>query len=585
MERALVAGRGSAAGCRGHRAGRPSSRLLRGIARGLKPRVAAGADGRRALELRELPEVFWDRLAEFLGACEEVGSWPEPLRVGVVALLPRPIVLLPLVYRIWAAARRPEVRAWVAGVGADGAEAPGRGADEAAWGLALEAECLGCEEGAEDDTLCGVFLDCSKCYERAPLQQLDAKASKALFPDRLMVLALGMYSGRRHVRVGPAVAQAVLGSCGLMAGCGHAVLAAWSGAAGAEAAGQRTAPQVRRYVDDWVVWVRASARAAAWGARRVYDRLVGQLEEAGMKLNLTKTGVVASSAAGLAAARAAFAGTGAPVVPSARDLGVDVCWGRRRQGTRRLRVGRARQQADRVSRLPTGPDFRSQVTAGLVVAGAAWGSAVDGLTASAARDLRRVVHRALMRSVGSRRAVEVDLAFHGPSHRLDPAEAAVTATLTSWVRWVPGWAGPADRLGAAWAAGRDRLRARWRGPLTATLAALRRLGWAASGPLEWFSAEGRAVPVDDQAALRATVHEDFRRREWAAVAARRADFRGAEHGIDEALTGEQCRRLQRKGRERHAGRLRCVLAGGTWPQARLAAAGMAESAECPRHRA
>ena len=95
MERALVAGRGSAAGCRGHRAGRPSSRLLRGIARGLKPRVAAGADGRRALELRELPEVFWDRLAEFLGACEEVGSWPEPLRVGVVALLPRPIVLLP----------------------------------------------------------------------------------------------------------------------------------------------------------------------------------------------------------------------------------------------------------------------------------------------------------------------------------------------------------------------------------------------------------------------------------------------------------------------------------------------------------
>ena len=74
MERALVAGRGSAAGCRGHRAGRPSNRLLRGIARGLKPRVAAGADGRRALELRELPEVFWDRLAEFLGACEEVGS-------------------------------------------------------------------------------------------------------------------------------------------------------------------------------------------------------------------------------------------------------------------------------------------------------------------------------------------------------------------------------------------------------------------------------------------------------------------------------------------------------------------------------
>ena len=66
--------------------------------------------------------------------------------------------------------------------------------------------------------LCGVFLYCSKCYERVPLRQLDARASEALFPDRLLVLALSMYSGRRHVRVGSAVAQAVTGSCGLMVG-------------------------------------------------------------------------------------------------------------------------------------------------------------------------------------------------------------------------------------------------------------------------------------------------------------------------------------------------------------------------------
>ena len=39
-------------------------------------------------------------------------------------------------------------------------------------------------------------------------------------------------------------------------------------------------------VDVWAVWVRASAQAAASGARRVYDRLVGKLEEAGVRLNL-----------------------------------------------------------------------------------------------------------------------------------------------------------------------------------------------------------------------------------------------------------------------------------------------------------
>ena len=67
------------------------------------------------MELKKLPEVFYHRLAEFFGAREATGRWLEPLRVAIVALLPRPIALLPLVYRIWAAARRPEVRAWAAG--------------------------------------------------------------------------------------------------------------------------------------------------------------------------------------------------------------------------------------------------------------------------------------------------------------------------------------------------------------------------------------------------------------------------------------------------------------------------------------
>ena len=164
--------------------------------------AAAGADGWRAVEPRALPREFWDRLAEFLGVCEEVGKWPGPLRVGLVALTPRPIVLLPLVYRIWAG--RPAVRRWVTGAGADGANEPGRGADEAAWHLALEAECLdptGGAEAQEPEVLCGVFLDCSKCYERAPLRQLDVRAVAAGFPDLLLVLALDMYS-RRKARQG-----------------------------------------------------------------------------------------------------------------------------------------------------------------------------------------------------------------------------------------------------------------------------------------------------------------------------------------------------------------------------------------------
>jgi hypothetical protein len=76
--------------------------------------------------------------------------------IGIVALLPRPIALLPLVYRIWAAARRPEVRAWVAGPGADGAELPGRGADEAAWALGGGLRRLRGGRGPERSALRGL---------------------------------------------------------------------------------------------------------------------------------------------------------------------------------------------------------------------------------------------------------------------------------------------------------------------------------------------------------------------------------------------------------------------------------------------
>ena len=133
-----------------------------------------------------------------------------------------------------------------------------------------------------------------------------------------------------------------------------------------------------------------------------------------MQLNLTKSGVVASSAAGQGVARAAFADTGAPVLPSIRDLGEDVCWGRRRQRTRQQRVGRARRQADRVSRLPAGARFRSQVAGGLLVAASAWGAAVDGLVKTTAREARSLVHRALVR--GSARGVRWKwiLPFTGP---------------------------------------------------------------------------------------------------------------------------------------------------------------------------
>ncbi len=56
--------------------------------------------------------------------CEEEGRWPEQLRIAHVTLLSkggkpsdklqaRPVAVLPLVYRAWAAVRAKQLRTWL----------------------------------------------------------------------------------------------------------------------------------------------------------------------------------------------------------------------------------------------------------------------------------------------------------------------------------------------------------------------------------------------------------------------------------------------------------------------------------------
>ena len=73
------------------------------------------------------------------------------------------------------------------------------------------------------------------------------------------------------------------------------------------------------------------------------------------------------------------------------------------------------------------------------------------------------------------------------------------------------------------------------------------------------------------------IHQDLRSRQWNDLAARRPDFSGVEGGANESLTSTLFRRLLRGRADADAGRLLCVLAGGSWPQERRFKAGFTES--------
>ena len=89
--------------------------LLWDVVRHIPRANAQGLDAWAPDDFKALPREAYDDLAAVLTLVEAEGKWPEGLSGAIVALLPkkgdhgplaqRPISLLPMVYRLWAAAR------------------------------------------------------------------------------------------------------------------------------------------------------------------------------------------------------------------------------------------------------------------------------------------------------------------------------------------------------------------------------------------------------------------------------------------------------------------------------------------------
>eukprot|EP00971_Amphidinium_carterae_P053205 1048061-Amphidinium_carterae.1 len=160
----------------------------------------------------------------------------------------RPIALLPQVYRLWCALCRKDVRDWRARCTGRGEVPVGRGALDETFDLAFDTEL----KTAAGKPQAGVFLDCSKCYERIPLHKLEAFALDSGYPLYALYAALDMYAGKRRVLLQGAVSEPVTATHGMPPGCGHAVdlLHAFL-LKTLQSAGRHVS--VRKYVDDMVL--------------------------------------------------------------------------------------------------------------------------------------------------------------------------------------------------------------------------------------------------------------------------------------------------------------------------------------------
>ena len=154
--------------------------LLWDVVKHIPRAKAQGLDAWSPDDLKALPREASVDLADVLAQVEAEGRWPEGLSGTIVALLPkkddhgplaqRPTSLLPMVYKLWAAARGAVLKEWFAKEGHASAwgQNKGKDADTAAWMAAAQAELA--SAGGYDAF--AAYIDCEKCYDHVSLNDL-----------------------------------------------------------------------------------------------------------------------------------------------------------------------------------------------------------------------------------------------------------------------------------------------------------------------------------------------------------------------------------------------------------------------------
>ncbi|MCP4242104.1 MAG: hypothetical protein GY772_16225, partial [bacterium] len=315
---------------------------------------------------------------------------PKPGATDATGL--RPIGLMPVVYRLWAAARQDHVRQWLRPLEklVLGGR-PGVGADLAA----LEASVIASEALASGEHAAAAFLDVSKAYEGVDHALLAEAALAEGFPARIAHLAIAAYKGpRRVVLSGTPASTFALPYRGIIAGCPVAVaLMGLYLLRPLRGLGDLGLSLVRGFVDD--VALLATGPAEEVGLRLIagVDMLVQLIEPLGLEPNSAKHQLVASSEPAALQLADRF---GIEIGTHAVDLGTDFCLGRAQRSKQELRLLEASRRAGRVACLPLSRLRRIQFVRAEVLAVALYGAAAAGLSVRTLHTLRATCSRALL---------------------------------------------------------------------------------------------------------------------------------------------------------------------------------------------
>jgi hypothetical protein len=290
---------------------------------------AAGVEGWRVSELKELPDFLLGKLADLFNVIERTGQWPASLERALVSLIPkgdgneplqlRPITVTSAIYRLWASARLRDAMAWQEGWIHPGQHGfrPVHGTLDVYWAAALRVE----EALLTGRPLVGLLLDYAKCFDRLPHAVMFRLASASGADERLLRPLRRMYSAlRRRFKLAGGVGQPFGTTNGLLQGCPLSVVllnllvSVWARAVTGE-----TDAEVDAYADDTGVAGERPAVETAAAITLDYCRTTGQA------LNVKKCEAYMVNAPSTSP-DIYIDGTKVPRVTATRCLGAHLCF-------------------------------------------------------------------------------------------------------------------------------------------------------------------------------------------------------------------------------------------------------------------
>lgn len=159
---------------------------------------------------------------------EDPGAWPSALTAGIVSLISkgegtiplklRPIGIMSVVYRLWAATRVAEVMSWQEKWLDKSMHGFRRshGAEDVWWEQSLHVE----QALLQSDGLFFLFLDYRKCFDRVPVHIVLEIAVASDMSPKLVIQLRSLYATlKRRFRVRGGIGHEFLATNGIIQGC------------------------------------------------------------------------------------------------------------------------------------------------------------------------------------------------------------------------------------------------------------------------------------------------------------------------------------------------------------------------------